>query len=108
MIPSTMSKQHYFFKLIPPRPTFVQDMTEQEKLLMKEHARHIQQHFEVGKILVYGPVMASGGAFGLAIFEVANESEVRQFGENDPTVRAGLNKFEFYPMQVAAAHALQG
>lgn len=64
---------------------------------MKEHARHIQQHLEVGKILVYGPVMASGGAFGLAIFEVANEGEVRQFGENDPTVRAGLNKFELYP-----------
>jgi len=26
-----MAKQHYFFKLIPPRPSFTQDLTDEER-----------------------------------------------------------------------------
>ena len=46
---------------------------------MQEHARYTRQSFDAGKILIYGPVMAPGGAFGMAVFEVADVSEVRQF-----------------------------
>jgi hypothetical protein len=35
-----MAKQHYFFKLIPQRPTFMEDMTEAERCLMDEHGRY--------------------------------------------------------------------
>jgi len=56
-----------------------------------------------GKVLLYGPVMAPAGAFGMAVFAVADEAEVREVLENDPTVRAGLNTFEVYPMRVGAA-----
>jgi hypothetical protein len=40
-----MAKQHYFFKLIPPRPTFPQAMTDEERRLMDEHSRYFQEHF---------------------------------------------------------------
>lgn len=100
-----MTKQHYYFKLIPPRSTFPKDITEAERALMAEHATYARQHFDAGKLLVYGPVMAPDGAFGVGILEVADEAEARQFGDNDPSVRAGLNRFEFYPMHVAAARA---
>ncbi len=60
-----MRKQHYFFKLIPPRPTFPQDMTDDERRLMDEHGRYFQDQFAGGKILLFGPVMATAGAFGL-------------------------------------------
>ena len=53
------------------------------------------------------PVTAIGGAFGLGILEVDNEIEARQFGEGDPSVRAGLNTFEICPMRVSAARAKQ-
>jgi len=53
----------------------------------------------------YGPVIAPEGAFGVAILEVADEGEARHFGENDPSVRAGMNRFEIYPMRVANARA---
>lgn len=99
------NKQHFFFKLIPPRPTFPQDITDEERRLMDEHSRYFQEHFEAGKLLIYGPVMATGGAFGLAVLEVADEAEARQFGEGDPSVKAGLNRFEIYPMRVGAARA---
>jgi uncharacterized protein len=98
-----MSKQYFFVKLIPPRPTFPMDITPGEKLFMREHARYTRESFDAGKILIYGPVMAPGGAFGMAVFEVADEAEVRQVLENDPTVLAGLNSFEIYPMRLGAA-----
>jgi uncharacterized protein len=47
--------------------------------------------------------MAPGGAFGMAVFEVADEAEVRAVLENDPTVLAGANRFEIHPMRVGAA-----
>jgi len=100
-----MAKGHYFCKLIPPRPTFVQDMTDEERRLMDEHGRYFQKHFAAGKVLLFGPVMATGGAFGLAVLEVDSEEEARRFGEGDPSVRAGVNRFELYPMRVSAARA---
>jgi uncharacterized protein len=102
-----MDKQHYFFKLIPPRATFPHDMTDNEGLLMKDHARYIREFFDEGKVLLYGPVMATDGTFGMAVLEVTDETEARQFGEADPSVRAGVNRFELSPMQVAAARAME-
>jgi len=102
-----MTKQHFFFELIPPRSTFPHDITDAERRLMDEHARYFQEQFAAGKLLLYGPVMATGGAFGLAVLEVESEREVRQFGEAAPSVKAGLNRFEFHPMRVSAARAKQ-
>jgi uncharacterized protein len=98
-----MSKQHFFVRLIPPRATFPMDMTPEEKVLMQEHVRYTQEKFAAGKILIYGPVMASAGAFEMAVFLVADEAEVRRALKNDPTVRGGLNTFEICPMKVGAA-----
>lgn len=72
---------------------------------MEEHGAYCERQFAVGKLLAYGPVLAPSGAFGVAILEVADEAEARQFGENDPSVRAGMNRFEIYPMRVAASRA---
>ncbi len=100
-----MEKRHYYFKLIPPRPTFPQDITPEENALMERHSEYFREHFDCGDLLLYGPVFAPGGAFGLGILEVADEQDARGFGEVDPSVRAGLNRFEFYPMRVSAARA---
>src|ERR1035441_8463302 len=81
-----MDKQHYYFKLIPPRPSFPQDITSEERALMDQHSVYFRQHFDLGNLLLYGPVMAPKGAFGVGILEVADEAEARRFGENDPSV----------------------
>jgi uncharacterized protein len=100
-----MDKQFYFFKLIPPRPTFPHDITDAERELMQAHSHYFDRQFEAGKLLLYGPVMAPGGAFGVGILEVADEAEAREFSENDPSVRAGMNCWELYPMRVARSRA---
>lgn len=100
-----MPKQHYYFKLIPPRPTFPQDMSAEEKALMEQHSAYFRENFESGKVLLYGPVLGPGGAFGLGILEVADEAEAWRIAEGDPSIRAGLNRFEICPMIVAASRA---
>jgi uncharacterized protein YciI len=99
----SMSKQHFYFKLIPPRPTFGADMTAEERALMQQHLTYTREAFDAGKILLYGPVMASGGAFGIAVLEMNDAADVQKFGEADPSIRAGMNTFEFCPMRVGAA-----
>jgi uncharacterized protein len=101
-----MSKQHFYFKLIPPRVTFGADMTAEERALMMEQVRYTREAFDAGKILIYGPVMASAGAFGFAVLEMEDAAEVQKFGDEDPSVKAGMNKFEFYPMKIGAARGL--
>lgn len=98
-----MGRQHYFAKLIPPRPAFPMDITESEKQLMQEPSRYMHEGIVTRKVLIYGPVMAEAGAFGMAVFQVKDEAELRQFWENAPTVKAGLNRFEYHPMRLGAA-----
>jgi uncharacterized protein YciI len=97
-----MAKQHYFFKLIPPRSAFPGDITPGEAALMERHSVYRAEHFAAGTVLAYGPVFAPGGAFGLGILEVEDEAEAHRFGENDPSVIGGLNRFEIHPMRVIA------
>lgn len=47
--------------------------------------------------------MYASGPFGMVVFKAEDEAEVRRVLENDPTVLAGLNKFEIAPMWVGAA-----
>ena len=72
---------------------------------MDEHGRYFHKRFEAGEILLFGPVLATSGAFGVAVLEVNSEAEARQFGEEDPTVKSGLNTFEIHPMRVSGARA---
>jgi hypothetical protein len=69
-----MEKQHYFFKLIPPRQTFPADITADEAALMVQHSVYWADNFAAGKLLAYGSVFVPGGAFGLGILEVEDEA----------------------------------
>jgi uncharacterized protein len=100
-----MPKQHFYFKLIPPRPSFAQDASAEELTIMNKHSDYCGEQFREGKVLLYGPVLAQEGAFGIGILEVESEAEAREFGENDPSVLAGLNGFEIAPMRVSGARA---
>jgi uncharacterized protein YciI len=73
---------------------------------MMEHVRYTREAFDAGKILIYGPVMASAGAFGVAVLEMEDAAEVQKFGDEDPSIKAGMNTFEFCPMRAGAARGL--
>jgi len=90
--------KHFLVKLIPPRSTFPQDMSEEEKKLMQQHAAYWQGLLGEGKVIVYGPVSDPKGAYGMGVLRVENEEEARSLMAGDPTCKAGLNTVEIYPM----------
>ncbi|PSH66111.1 MULTISPECIES: YciI family protein [Phyllobacterium] len=102
-----MTKQQFFFRLIPPRPTFAEDMDDDEQELMRQHMTYVGEYFEAGTVLAYGPVRDPDGWFGIALLEVLHPDEAIQFAENDPTVLAGLNSYSIAPMHIAAARGFR-
>ncbi len=93
-------KLRFFLKLIPPRTTFVTDMTPEEGKLMQQHADYWKAQFATGAVLIAGPILDPKGAWGMVVLETATEEEARTLAMNDPSVKAGLNKVELSPLQL--------
>ncbi|MDR3595647.1 YciI family protein [Clostridium sp.] len=94
-----MDKKHYVLKSFPSRPTFMQDMTEEERTVMHEHIAYWTDKAEKGIAIVFGPVFDPKGGYGLGIIEVENEDEVHNLIKDDPAVKSGIQRTEFYPMR---------
>jgi len=92
-----MDKKHFALKLIPCRPTFAQDMTNEERAIMQQHVVYWRDLMDKGKVLVFGPVMDPKAVYGLGIIEAENEEEVKAFIANDPATK--INTYEWYPMR---------
>jgi uncharacterized protein YciI len=97
---------YFFVKLIGPRPTFAMDMSDEEQQLMVQHGKYLLSAYEAGKLHIYGPVMHPDGAFGMAVFDVADESAVRKVMDEDPSVLSGMNRYEVYPMMIGALRGI--
>ncbi len=91
-------KKTYFFKLIPPRASFAQDMTHDERNIMLQHINYWKEQMSQGKVIAFGPVLHPDGAFGMGIIQVNDEEDAKTLAENDPSITSGLNTYEFYLM----------
>lgn len=95
----------FFCKLVPPRPTFSQDVTEAEREIMREHAAYWQRCLEAGHVVAFGLVADPAGAFGMGIIEVADEDEARRLTAEDPAILSGRGfRYEIHPMPRGAIH----
>src|SRR6185312_16449409 len=95
----------YFCKLLPPRPTFAQDMSATEAKTMQEHAAYWRICMASGQVVVFGFVADPAGALGIAIIEVADEDEADRLTSNDPAIRSGHGlRYEILPMPLGAIH----
>jgi uncharacterized protein len=92
---------YFVFRLIPPRPTFDQDMSEAEGEVMEQHFGYWQGAIDRGEVVVYGPVADPSGTWGLAVLDVEDDEAARALAEGDPAVSSGMSTFEIYPMPVA-------
>lgn len=91
-------KIHFMLKSTPPRATFHQDMTEEERDIMLQHIAYWTDKQNQGIALVFGPVLNPKAPHGLAIIEVENEAQVPKLIAEDPAVIAGVMTMESYPM----------
>jgi uncharacterized protein len=82
-------KRHFLIKLIPPRTTFAQDMTDAEKRLMQEHVAYWTSLAAKGVALLFGPVLDPAGSYGIGVVRVEKEEDVHVITANDPVAKSG-------------------
>ena len=68
----------FVLRLKAPRPTFAQDMSDEEREIMGRHAAHWQPFVESGQMVVFGPILDDTGSWGIAVVEADDEDEVRE------------------------------
>jgi hypothetical protein len=89
-------KNYYFLKLNPNRATFAQDMTEEERGIMKQHVIYWRGLMNKGHVVTFGPVLDPNETYGIAIVGVDGQEDVIEFIKHDPA--ATINTYEFHPM----------
>ena len=97
----------FFCRLVPPRATFVQDMTPAEAAAMGRHAAYWRSLIGQGtRVFALGLVVAAEGAFGVGIVDVDDEAALSALTGNDPAVKAGIGMhYEIHPMPRGVMHS---
>ena len=88
----------FVFRLVPSRPTFALDLSEDEREIMGRHAAHWQPLIDSGQMVVFGPMLDQTGSWGLGLVEARDEAELRALAASDPAVAAGIAEIEFGSM----------
>ncbi len=91
--------KQYLVKLLGTRPTWPDDMTEDEMKVMSEHFMYLKKLTCDHKVVTAGPVFDF--KFGLIILQVQSEDEAREIMANEPSVVKGLHTYEMSPMTVS-------
>lgn len=91
--------KYFLCRLLPPRPSFTQDMAAAEAKAMQEHVAYWTALAERGTAIVFGPVADPAGGWGVGIMQVADDDEIRRLTEGDPAIKAGIGlRYEVLPM----------
>ncbi len=92
-------KRVYLLRLIPPRPTFAEDMTDDERRVMVEHVVYWRGRTNANEVIAFGPVDDPKGGFGVAIVEVEGEPRVKTLTSEDPAIVNAIGmRYEILPM----------
>ena len=90
----------FLYRLLPPRPSFPQDMSPEETDVMNRHLGYWQDLLDRKVALAFGPVLDPEGTWGLGLLDLDDEQAARAVGEDDPAVRSGTCTYEVVPMQL--------
>jgi uncharacterized protein YciI len=99
--PAPPAMKTWFMRLIPPRPDFDKTLSESEEKLMGDHFVYWKDLYAKGVCIFGGPVLDPKGVYGVMAFKAASEDEARALVAADPSVKAGVNKFEVAEMRVS-------
>jgi uncharacterized protein YciI len=89
----------YVCRLIPPRPSFVQDMTAEEAGVMQAHVAYWTDLLRKGNAIVFGPVADPKGSWGLGVIRASDDDHLSHITQADPVTRSGLGfQYEVLPM----------
>jgi uncharacterized protein YciI len=90
--------KYYLCKFIPPRADFLATMTAEERELMKRHGAFLNGLLDKGTVVAHGPVLDPAGGYGLSLFRVDDNQDMRAMTSEDPIVKGGTGRYEIHPM----------
>jgi uncharacterized protein YndB with AHSA1/START domain len=103
--PAAAPSAYFLFRLLPPRPTFIKDMTAAEHEVMIAHSQYWRGKLADGKVVAFGPVTDPAGSWGVGIMRVSGLVEAEALTASDPVTLSGNGfSFEILPMP-QAVHA---
>ncbi len=89
----------FVYRLLPPRPTFAQDMTADERGVMQSHSAYLRGLAAKGEAVAFGPVLDPKGSWGVGIFQVESEARMNEIASRDPAILSGRGfAYEILPM----------
>ena len=99
---------YFLCKLLPPRKSFIADMSPEEFALMGAHQKYWSEFVANGEVIALGPVADSAGSWGLAIIESDNEQRVTALQAKDPVIISQLGfAYENHLMPMLALRSAQ-
>ena len=90
--------KYYLCKYIPPRADFLATMTADEKTWMKQHGAFLDDLLEKGLVVVHGPVMDPSGGYGVSLYQIADDQDIKAITSEDPIVKNGVGHYVHHPM----------
>jgi uncharacterized protein len=93
----------FLYRLLPPRPTFAQDMSPAEEEVMQRHVTYWQDLLSRGVALAFGPVLDPDDPWGLGLLDLDDDQAARAIGEDDPAVKSGTCTYEVVPIDLVQA-----
>ncbi|MHA1986930.1 MAG: YciI family protein [Promethearchaeota archaeon] len=94
--------QHFYAVIKPYRKDFIIKPKEEEEKLMGDHFQYLKHLLNEKKLFLAGPTLIPDDPFGLIIFETETEEEARRLLEDDPSIKAGIQKIsDFRPIRLS-------
>ena len=88
-----MSKKNAFYAIIKPyRQDFLTNPKEEEDKIMVDHFHYLKTLLEQKILFFAGPTLIPEDPFGVIILQTDTEEEAKKLLENDPSVKAGIQK----------------
>ncbi|MCK4371073.1 MAG: hypothetical protein E3J52_03990 [Promethearchaeota archaeon] len=93
---------HYYVIIKPYRQDFLTNPKENEDKIMEDHFYYLKSLLKQKKLFLAGPTLITEDPFGVIILEVNTEEEAKKLIENDPSVKAGIQKVvDFRPIRLS-------
>ncbi len=93
---------HYYVIIKPYRQDFLTNPKENEDKIMEDHFYYLKSLLKQKKLFLAGPTLITEDPFGVIVLEVNTEEEVKKLIENDPSVKAGIQKVvDFRPIRLS-------
>lgn len=90
--------KYYLCKYLPPRADFLMTMTDDEKTWMAQHGAFLDDLLAKGQIVAHGPVIDPDGSYGVSLYRIEDDQDVKAITAQDPIVRNGIGHYEHFPM----------